>query len=178
MKASVPLFLSVWLCTSFLWAGDAVILSAEEKKVVSEKAEALQSAFDKGDAEAVIAGTHPVLIKAFGSREQFELRTRESIKALLAKKVTIVSRVWGEPTPVYLSGTDEVCFVPRDAVVQMGDKRARSTGYFVAARTRGTAEWLFLDGTGLRESPELLWRLFPELPKDIVLPPNKVELIK
>jgi hypothetical protein len=178
MKATLPLFLLIWSCAPFLWGADTVILSAEEKKAVVEKADAIQNAFDSGDSDTVIASTHPSLIKLYGSREEFEARTRESMKTLLASKVTPVSRVWGEPTAVYSSGTDEVCFLPKVAVVQMGDKRTRSTAYFVAARTKGTSEWRFLDGTGLRKNPQLLWILFPDLPKDVVLPPSKAELIK
>lgn len=165
------------VCTSFLWSAEGVVLSAEEKKAVSDKAEALQVAFDKGDADAIIAGTHPSIVKLMGSQEQFETFTRQSVKAL-SGKMTVISRTWGEPTPVYASGSEEVFFLPRISVIEMAGKRANSTGFFIVARTKGTTNWLFLDGSGLRKNPELLWRLFPGLPKDIVLPPNKVELIK
>ena len=73
--------------------------------------------------------------------------------------------------------SEEVTFVPKTHVVQMAGQRVSAIGFFIAARKKGTNEWLFLDGNGLRKNPALLWQLFPELPKDVVTPPNRMEVL-
>jgi hypothetical protein len=85
---------------------------------------------------------------------------------------------WRVPSPVYDIGAEEVTFVQKAHVVQMAGRRVSAIGFFIAVRKKGTGEWLFLDGNALRKKPALLWQLFPELPEDVVTPPNKMEVLK
>jgi hypothetical protein len=176
MKVVLPLVFIVLFYVVIKRAYDLAPFPTEDRKAFLEKAESLQAAFDRGDAEAIIASTHPAIFNTVG-REEFEKVARQSV-ASLGGKVTTISRTWGEPSAVYSSGPDEVCFLPRESVLEMEGKRASSKGFLIAARKKGAGEWLFLDGSGLRNNPELLWKLFPGLPKDVKLPPNKAELMQ
>lgn len=141
------------------------------------KAQALQHAIDSGDAEVIIRSTHPAIAKLFGSREQFEATTRKMAK-ILGDQLSFEKIDWGVPTPRYMSGTEEVCFLPRTTLMRVGDKRARTVGFQIAARQKGTQDWLFLDSNNLSKNPSLLWQMFPGLPKDVVTPPTSTELLK
>ena len=48
-------------------------------------------------------------------------------------------------------------------------------GYLVAVRSKDGGAWTYLDGAGLRTRPGLLYRLLPDLERDIPLPPNTLE---
>jgi hypothetical protein len=150
------------------------LLSEGEKAELIKGGEALLKAYEAGDVDAIMNGTHESIMKLVGSREKYETVIREACKALMAQ-VKIEGSEFGEPTPCYASGTDEVIFLPKITTMRMVDMRAREVGYLIAARTKGTKEWKYLDGAGLRKHPELLWLLFPDLPKDIETPPNLVE---
>ncbi|MEZ0274490.1 MAG: hypothetical protein ACAH88_06260 [Roseimicrobium sp.] len=173
---SIVAVVGIYLVFTRAYAPAPTLLSDGEKKVLVENATALLAAFEKGDAEAIIAGTHPAIFNLV-SREEFERTARQSTAAL-SQTVTTVSRTWGEPRGIYASGSDEVCFVPSESILVMAGKRAHSKGFLIAARKKGTKAWLFLDGAGLRKNPEVLWKFFPGFPKDVVLPSNKVELIQ
>ncbi|HET6406735.1 MAG TPA: hypothetical protein VFG14_02550 [Chthoniobacteraceae bacterium] len=159
------------------WCAEAKELSDSDRAALLERAQTIQRAFDAGDADAIIRYTHPAILKFFPSREQFEATTREAIK-MMEGKVVVEKNEWGVPTAVYPSGMDEVAFVPKTTVVRIGDKRARGVGFLIAARQQGSGDWFFLDSASLRKDPSLLWKLFPDLPKDVKTPENTMELLK
>ncbi|QIF04514.1 hypothetical protein [Roseimicrobium sp. ORNL1] len=175
MKYVLPLVFIVMLYVVIKRAYETTPPPTVDTKALVAKAKALQAAFDSGEVESLIASVHPAIFNIV-SREEFERVARQSAESI-ADEVTTISQVWGEPSAIYSSGQDEVCFLPRESVLEMSGRRVNSKGFWIAARKKGTNEWLFLDGTGLRRNPELLWKLFPNLPKDIEVPPNKVELV-
>jgi hypothetical protein len=152
-------------------------LSEQEARALLQRAQIVQRAFSSDDGDAIIRYTHPSIQILFDSREQFEKAVRDSLTSLRGQ-MSVESTDWGQPTSVYLNGTEEVCFIPMTVVARVSEKRVRSVGFLIAARQAVTGEWLFLDCASLRKDPSLLWELFPALPKDVVLPPNTVELIK
>ena len=158
------------------WAEQPRELSETDTKSLLERAELLQQAFAKGDAEFIIRYTHPVILQFFPSPEKFAETTREAIKSL-ADQATFEEVKWGTPTPVYISGDQEITFLPRTSVMRVGDRRARSVSFMIAGRKRDTTEWYFLDSATLRKKPEFLWQLFPDLPRDIKTPTNTIEVL-
>jgi hypothetical protein len=177
MKA---LFLATLLSITsavLLCGAEPTKLSVADRAALMKTAQSVQRAFDAGDADAIIRHTHPVILKFFGSREQFENTTRQAVKSM-AGQITVEKTEWGEPSAVYVSGTDEVCFVPKTSIMRVTDKRARSVGFLIAARAKGDSEWQFLDGAPLRKDTSVLWQLFPMFPKDVPIPANTIELLK
>jgi len=172
----LALILAVALPTA-LCGGEPVQLSESDRTALLEKSKATQHAFDTGDADAIIQSTHPAILKFFASREQFEATTRKAVESLKGQ-VVVEKSDWGDPTPVYESGNDEVCFVPKTSIMRVGPTRARAEGFLIAAREKGTNEWFFLDCDGLRKDSSLLRKLFPDLPKEVPLPPNTIEVLK
>jgi hypothetical protein len=159
----------------FAAAAEPTKLSEADSTALVEHAKKIQTAFDKGDAEAIIGHTHPAILNFFPSQEQFEETTREAVKGL-ANKVKTEQSEWGTPTGVYTSGEDEVCFIPRSGVMVIEGQRAAFKSFLIAARPKGEGEWKYLDGAILRTNPKLLWRMFRGLPKDITLPENSMKL--
>jgi hypothetical protein len=92
--------------------------------------------------------------------------------------VKVLSSETGAPTQTYPAGDEEMCFVPRISVMEVQGKKAKSTGFIIAVRRKGSSLWKYLDGTPLRQNPEILRYLFPKLTSDPALPPNKVELVQ
>ena len=160
-----------------LRGGELIELAEADRKALMERAEATQRAFDNGDADAIIQSTHPAILKFFASREQFEVTTRKAVESLKGQ-VVVEKTELGNPTPLYVSGNDEVCFVPKTSIMRIGQTRGRAEGFLIAARQKETNEWLFLDCAGLRKDSSLLWKLFPDLPKEVPMPPNTIEVLK
>jgi len=171
MKALLALLASVTLPLS------AATLPEKESKELVAQATAYRNAAAKGDADKVLQHTHPALFTLFGGKEPFEAATRLALK-ILAGKYVVEKVTFGEPSELLVAGKEEVCFVPFVQIASAGDIRARAESFFIAVRPVGKPGWKFIDAAGLRKNPELLLQLFPDLPREVVTPPNKVELIK
>ena len=163
------------LAFSTLLLGSEKLSDADAAAVIAG-AKTLQKAFVDGDADTIIRATHPVILKIAGTRKQFEKITRDALKSMKGM-FTFEKTDWGEPTACEVGDTDEVCFIPRTDILKMGDKRIRSVAFLIAARAKGTKQWLYLDGASVSKNPEQMHKMFPGLPKDLKLPPNSLEIL-
>jgi hypothetical protein len=100
----------------------------------------------------------------------FSRTARQALELLKEQGVRFVSSETGSPTETYPAGDEEICFIPRESVLEIGGKRVRSTTFMIAIRPVGGSEWTYLDGSGLRKTPDLLHKLFPALSRDVPLP--------
>lgn len=161
-----------WVCLAASVAS-AAGLSPEEEKGLAGRANEYLLAAQQGDAEKFLRLTHPSLHGLFGGQAAFEEATRAALKTL-AGKSTVTAVAVGRPTAPLIVGKEELCLVPMSVSTRLGNQATETNSYYVAVRTVGSAEWRFIDGAGLRKRPEVLWQLFPGLPKDVVLPRNEV----
>ncbi len=152
-------------------------LSAAEAGNLRTEIAIITTAVEQGDPEAIIERTHPSLKAMVGGEEAFATMTRQAMQLIRDGGIRIVSSEVGTPTPLYAAGEEEVCFVPRVTVMEIGDRKAKSTTFMVAIRKVGGGDWTYLDGAGLRKRPEMLHQLLPRLQRDVALPPNTIELL-
>lgn len=150
-------------------------LSAEDAESLRADVSRLVAATARGDAELVIAKTHPSVHKLVGGADAFAMLTRNAFSYLQQSGVKILSSEIGTPTQTYLAEDEEVTFVPRISIMEMRGKKSKSTTFMVAIRRVGAREWLYLDGAGLRNNPDVLYRFLPKLERGILFPLNVSE---
>ncbi len=155
-------------------AGD---LSDKDFAVLEKDIKAMSQAFADGNLEVFLTKTHPAIYKITGGKENFETILKEGVKQLRETGIKILSDEVQKPDRTYLSGKDEVCFVPKTSIMKMGEQKVKSKGFMLAVRS-ADGPWLYLDGSGLAKNPDLLWTLFPDLPKDLKMPDSSMELIE
>ncbi len=131
-----------------------------------------------GDADFVISMTHPAIFKVAGGKEGFEATTKQVIAMLQEQGFQIESHECGKPTEIHDAGDQEICFIPQKSVMSFGDKKVKSENYMIAARKKPDGKWLYLDGSGLRQNPDALWMLFPDLPKSVKPPKQTMEVVE
>lgn len=148
-------------------------LADAERAALLTAAEAMQKAFENGDAEAIIQGTCKVITKIV-PEDQFEALTRQAMGVM--KAVKFESNAYGEPTECWKIKDGELCFLPRKSVMAIQGKRVSSVAFFVCVLEGG--KWSFLDNASISKNPELLWQLFPDLSKDVKLPPSEVKVLE
>lgn len=170
---TLPVALIAIFCCAGAFAKN--LTTAESAELVQEVRD-MFTAFENGDATGLIEKTHPSIYKLTGGKDAFERITKQAVDQLQAVDVKFLESELGEPTELYSAGDEEICFVPRISVMEVQGKKAKSTGFMIAIRPKDGGDWTFLDGSGLRNDAEYLWRTFPELKRDITLPPNFVEL--
>jgi hypothetical protein len=148
-------------------------LTDGERSALLTTAEAMQKGFENGDADVVIQGTCKVITKLI-PQEQFEALTRQAM--VMMKEMKYESNVYGEPTECWKVKDGDLCFLPRKSVIVIEGKRVSSVAYFICVQEGG--KWTFLDNASVSKNPELLWQLFPELSKEVKLPPSEVKVLE
>lgn len=173
MKQSI-LLLTAFLICSLLHGGT---LSKEHIVELKAAAEKVLVATKNGDADTVVSMTHSSLFEAMGGEEACKATTRDAFKQFAQRNIKFLGTTFGEPGETYDMGSEEVCILPHQNIMEMNEIKVKSTGYLVAVRSKSGGGWTFLDGAGFRENPAILWQILPKLPKDVKLPENKMEQI-
>ena len=173
---SVLLSLALWCLLA--GAAAAGTLSESEADILRSEIITLSTAFERGDAEVIIRKTHPSLKAMLGGDKAFADVTRKAVDQLIASGMRIVSSETGTPTQTYPAGKEEVCFVPRTSVMELHGKTVKATSYMIAIRKVGETDWLYLDGAGIGNHADKLYRLLPKLERGVALPPSTRELIE
>lgn len=150
-----------------------------ESAELLNRANAMTSAFTKGDAEAIVAMTDPSLFELAGGKEKLLAVTKQAMDSMKQADYVLEKATLGKPTKTYLANKKAVCFIPKELTMNINGRKGRSVGYLVAIKDeKSGSQWLFLDSAGFQKKPELLWRLVPGLPKKLELPPNFTEVIQ
>jgi len=173
----ISLFSLFFLGQAALGQGYSITPSKAEKKKIKAGVQAMHDALLEGDMDQVLDKTYPPLIIFSGGRTAFEQTVRHAIDQLKKDGMVFESYQLGEPTDMYLSGTEFICFVPEMSVARIQGRRFRTTGFVIAVKGGATTKWKYLQGIHLKRDPDALWRLFPELSREIKLPPIKQEAL-
>ncbi|HEL2977592.1 TPA: hypothetical protein UMB92_000406 [Stenotrophomonas maltophilia] len=171
---ALPLFLLLATTAAPSQAGE---LSPAESATLRQDAQAMMNAFARGDAELIIARTHPSLKRLAGGDEGYAQMTRDSVRALRKAGVIVISDEAGVPGRTYAAGDEEVCFVPRQSLLRVRETPMRSTSFMVAVRRVGGTQWSYLDGAALLDNPALLRQLLPALEPGVTLPKGGMEAL-
>ncbi|MHC1673197.1 hypothetical protein ACODUM_10080 [Stenotrophomonas maltophilia] len=171
----VPLLLL--LLAAMAPAARAGVLSADESAALRQDVQAMMGAFARGDAELIIARTHPSLKRLAGGDEAYARMTRDTLKELRKAGVTLISDEAGVPGRTHAAGDEEVCFVPRQSLLRVREAPMRSTSFMLAVRRVGTTRWSFIDGAALLDNPALLRQLLPALEPGVTLPKGGMQAL-
>jgi hypothetical protein len=152
-------------------------LTPSESAALRQDVQGMLAAFARGDAELIIARTHPSLKRLAGGDEAYARMTRDTLKELRKAGVIIISDEAGVPGRTYAAGDEEVCFVPRQSLLRVREAPMRSTSFMLAVRHVGTPQWSFIDGAALLDNPALLRQLLPALEPGVTLPKGGMEAL-
>lgn len=150
---------------------EAGVLGKADADFLRRDIDAMMSAFQQGDLDTVLGKTHPSVFKLAGDRDEFQRITRQALDDLSVRGVRFLSSETGVPGDTYPAGDEEVCFVPVASMLEVNGTRVKTTTFMVAIRPVGGGEWTYLDGSGMRQDPDLLYTLLPALSRDVPLPP-------
>lgn len=159
------------LCCTIAMPVGAKTLDKADVDALRRDIDTMMAAYEQGDVERLLGRTHPSLFKLAGDRDAFSRTARQAFDQLKANGVRLVNSETGTPSALHLAGDEEVCFVPRVSILEIGGKRIRSTTFMIAVRPVAGGEWTYLDGSGLRRNPQMLHALLPALPRYVPLPP-------
>jgi len=175
MKTTLLLLFSMLFSTQILLSAE---LSEAEASEVKKDLSNLLSLFESGDPSEFISRTHPSIIAYSGGKENFRKIAEAGIQQLRETGIKFLDSKFGSPSRIYDAGDEEVVVLPRISIMEMNGTKIESTGYMICVRTKGKSKWTYLDGSGLRKRPDMLFQLLPDLDKNIKLPKNVIEKLE
>jgi hypothetical protein len=170
---------TVFIALCYWLAGAAVAgtLSAADAEKLRAEIATMTADVERGNADLLIARTHPSLHALMGGADNFAKVTREAVAQIPQSGIKFLSSTVGTPTQTYAAGDEEVCFVPKTSVLELQGKKVKTANFMIAIRPAKGGAWRYLDGAGLKQDPEMLYRLLPKLERGITLPPSTVEIL-
>jgi hypothetical protein len=166
------LLVALALSASLLMAAPPTV---EQAKTIRNEIDSMMAEFEQGNIKPLLDQPHPGLFDLVGGRQAFEAMTQSAVAQVMNAGLVFESSELGEPTDLYDAGEYQVCFVPRTSVIAVQGQRIKSIGFMIAVLQPDGQTWRYLDGSGLRQNPQLLGMLFPDLSNDVKLPPNTIE---
>lgn len=149
----------------------------DEVKAIHAALAKMQSSFREGDYDGIVEATHPSLIAQAGGEEKFRASVENAVSMLQSGKIKVGDDQLGAPSTLHEAADEWVCFVPKRNTIEVDGRKVRSQGFYVAVRKKSDRAWKFLDGAGLRNNPDMLWTLLPDLPRGVEIPPVKREVL-
>ena len=153
-------------------------LDKKSAEFIKKEISSMLELFNKGDGKALLDKTHHSMHALLGGKDKFEKMMSQAIKQVMETGIKFESVKVGDPTQLYEAGDEEVCFVPKESILEMQGRRFKTVNFMIAVKNTKTGKWSYLDGSGLKQNKNLLWQLLPKLTKELTLPPNSMEELK
>lgn len=151
-------------------------LSKKEIAIIHADIKSMTNAINKGNIAFLYSRTHHSIFEMIGGKKNLKELINRAMAKIKENNIKYIASELFAPKNIYIAGDEKVCFVPRISIMETQGIKVKSTGYMVAILKKGSSEWKYLDGAGFRKDQSLLWKLLPKLPRDIILPPNFVEV--
>lgn len=175
----MKIFKNIFLALIFLpILSIAAGFSQEEEKSLVEQVNSIFTAYENDDVDKIVRMTIKPIVAMSGGADVMKSMIYKSLDAQREAGISIESMSIGKPTEPILTGNDVVTFVPKITIMKAPGKRVKSTSFMIASRGVNDKDWYFMDASGLRKNPGMLYVIFPKLPKNVILPENDIYYIQ
>jgi hypothetical protein len=155
---------------------ERVQMSEDEFALIQEDSNIMVNAMFEGNADIFIQKTHPALFPYLGGKENFTIFLDAALTEIRQMDLKLIKSELLSPKPYYIVGKDFLAIIPRIQIMQIQEQKIKSVGFLIAVKDQHN-QFTYLDGSGLKNDPKVLWEMFPDLPKNITLPANTTEMI-
>jgi hypothetical protein len=143
---------------------------AEAKVSLVNTAQRAADAFNTADDAGLIALTHPALIRGMGGPDAMAERLAKMRREQTAEGGKMTTRA-GDPGPLVSAGGRLYCVVSQPILYRSADgKVVASLGHSLGVSDDGGRTWKLVSAGNSGAGRDVLMRLFPDLPDEIVIP--------
>lgn len=122
----------------------------------------------RGDVDAVLATSHPVVIRMLGGMDRARDTLKKTLEPILSIGMSIESFAFPRPPEFLDVGERRFVIVPTLTVLTANGARVESLNFQFGVLEPGALEWKFVEGSRLND--DNVHRLFPDFPPDYVFP--------
>lgn len=161
------------LCTSYFVLSPTVFAQDLQCKndyntIISKDIIALGTAIETENLQYIEDKTDSSVLNYLGGKESMHSMLMLTMDMFIKNKIHVAKIETQPPQESYIFDNKEICFVPKQLTLQInGQIRQSDKTFMVAVRQLPSNEWKYIDGVGLKRNPDMLYKLFPEFPKNI-----------
>ena len=153
---------------------------ASKGEALALNVEYFMEAYNKGNADLLVESTHSSNFTHSNmgmDNDAFKKKVKQGIQRIMKLGIKLDSLKASIPSKFYSDGVEEICFIPTTYILNLNDKKFDVQTFTLAAGSEKSG-WKFIDGAGLSKNPDRIYKLFPNLEKNITLPPHKLTFIE
>lgn len=171
MRALLLLAFCALAASRMAWGNDSASI-----KAIQEDVRTVITAVEKGDVESMLDLTHPRILEITGGRAAMQGVLTMLMQQWKTKGLSYRLVEFPDP-PTFHKGTEnEFVLVPTHTVMVVPGKTIDSRQFQMGVRKLGETKWKYVDGAKL--TPEFARMLFPDFPKEAVLPEKSKKEVK
>ena len=157
-------------------AANHLQMSDDDFALVQQDSEIMVNAMFNGQSSTFINKTHPALFPYLGGKDNFTTFLEAALSEIQQMDLKLIKSELLDPSPYYRVGNELLAIIPRVQIMQVQEQKIKSIGFLIAVKDPN-GQFTYLDGSGLKNEPKVLWEMFPDLPTDLELPTNTTEMI-
>ena len=136
--------------------------------VISKNIIEMSTAFNSGNLQYIESKTDSSLIDYIGGKDAYKNLLELTANSFKKNNIVVSKVETSPPQDNYIVGNNEICFVPKQLTLMINGKQQHgSESFMLAVRPLASKEWKYLDGSGFKKNPDMLYILFPDFPRDI-----------
>ena len=139
--------------------------------IIKQQAELMAKAYLEKDFEKFSTYTYPKIIELFGSKEKYIARVKLLVsdsEAPTSSKISI-----GEPSRIINTGNELQTTIPQTLEIPVSGGFLVSISTLITLSDDNGKNWYFIDAGGGDTILEKLFTQFPNLSKDLIIPPKE-----
>ncbi|MEN3979035.1 VCBS domain-containing protein [Acinetobacter sp. CWB-B33] len=135
--------------------------------VISKEMTQMSTALNSGNYQYIADKSDSSIIELAGGQENYNAMLVLAADSLKKGNIHVEKVDIQPPQNSYIFGKKEFCVIPKQLTILMNGKAMTGEkSFMLAVRSLESQEWKYIDGTGFKKNPDLLYTLFPEIPHD------------
>ncbi|MGE8684050.1 MAG: hypothetical protein ACN6OV_06130 [Acinetobacter sp.] len=141
------------------------------EKIIAKEIKDIGTALNKGNYALITEKTDSSIINYAGGKDKYNAILELAANSFKQNKIYVSQVETYAPKQSYIIGRNEFCAVPKQVTISMnGRKMTGDLSFMLAVRPIESKEWKYIDGTGLQKNPDMIYTLFPDLPRESKIP--------
>lgn len=135
------------------------------ESVISAEITQISTALNEGNYSYILEKSDFSIIEFSGGIESYKAILSLAASFFKQSNIQVEKVELLPPNNSHIFGKKEFCVIPKQLTILINGKSITGDpSFMLAVRPLNSKEWKYIDGTGLKKNPDMLYTLFPEIP--------------
>ena len=161
----IKILLSTILFSSASAYAENKLCQKDYEDIISSEITQISTALNQGNYSYILEKSDPSIIELSGGIESYNAILSLAANSFKQGGIQVDKVALLPPQNSHIFGKKEFCVIPKQLTIVMNGKPIiGEQSFMLAVRPLDSKEWKYIDGTGLKKNPDMLYTLFSEIP--------------